>query len=218
MRQLASLLDEEQGRNSLNRLAQEFELRYTRAPEVVDQLELFLGLKKPGENGTEGANPLQQMMMQRMAMMQQQGQQPGQQPAGMQAVPEIHLMANTRRNTVIVNAPPDKMGIIKSAIWKIDVPSDRPSLSDNTQLMQPYRLATVDPEVVVNFLQTVADLDPQTKLDIDKKTHTVIAYASPKDQKVIAALVKNLDSPTATSRSFSSASSMPTWLPARSAC
>ena len=43
----------------------------------------------------------------------------------MQAPPEIHLMANTRRNTVIVNAPPDKMGIIKSAIWKIDVPSDR---------------------------------------------------------------------------------------------
>ncbi len=135
------------------------------------------------------------MMMQRMQMMQQQqGQQPGQQPAAMQATPEIHLMANTRRNTVIVNAPPDKMGIIKSAIWKIDVPSDRPSLSDNTQLMQPYRLTTVDPEVVVSFLQTVADLDPQTKLDIDKKTHTVIAYASLKDQKVISALVKNLDS------------------------
>ena len=30
LRQLASILDEEQGRNSLNRLAQEFELRYTR--------------------------------------------------------------------------------------------------------------------------------------------------------------------------------------------
>ncbi len=53
LRQLASLLDEEQGRNSLDRLAQEFELRYTRAPEVVEQLELFLGLKKPGQNGTE---------------------------------------------------------------------------------------------------------------------------------------------------------------------
>jgi type II secretory pathway component GspD/PulD (secretin) len=195
LKQLASLLDEEQGRGGLNRLAQEFELRYTRAPEVVDQLELFLGLKKPGENGAGNANPFQQMMMQRMQMMQQQqgGQQPGQQPPGMQAPPEIHLMANRRRNTVIVNAPPDKMGIIKSAIWKIDVPSDRPTLADNTQLMQPYRLTTVDPEVVVNFLETVGDLDPQTKLDIDKKTHTVIAYATPKDQKVIGALVKNLD-------------------------
>jgi type II secretory pathway component GspD/PulD (secretin) len=195
LRQLAALLDEEQGRGGLNRLAQEFELRYTRAPEVVDQLELFLGLKKPGENGMQNVSPMQQMMMQRMQMMAgQQGQQPGQQSAGMQAPPEIHLMANTRRNTVIVNAPPDKMGIIKSAIWKIDVPSDRPSLSDNTHLMQPYRLTTVDPDVVVSFLETVADLDPQTKLDIDKKTHTVIAYASAKDQKVIAALVKNLDS------------------------
>ena len=163
---------------------------------------------------------MQQMFMQRMAMMQQQqGQQAGQQqPGAMQALPEIHLIANTRRNTVIVNAPPDKMGIIKSAIWKIDVPSDRPSLSDNTQLMHPYRLATVDPEVVVNFLETVGDLDPQTKLDIDKKTHTVIAYATPKDQKIIGASSRTSITANATSRSFRSASSMPTWLPARSAC
>ncbi len=102
-------------------------------------------------------------------------------------------MANQRRNSVIVNAPPDKMGIIKSAIWKIDVPSDRPSLSENTQLMQSYHLATLEPDVVVSFLETVGDLDPQTKLDVDKKTHTVIAYATPRDHKVIAALVKNLD-------------------------
>jgi type II secretory pathway component GspD/PulD (secretin) len=195
LKQLAQLLEEEQGRGSMDRLAKEFELRYTRAPEVVEQLELYLGLKKPGAaTGQAGGDPMQQMMMQRMQMMQQQqGQPQGQQPAAMPQLPEIHLLANTRRNTVIVNAPPDKMGIIKATIWKIDVPSDRPNLSENTQLMQSYHLATLEPEVVVNFLESVGDLDPQTKLDVDKKTHTVIAYATAKDHKVIAALVKNLD-------------------------
>ncbi len=196
LKQLYNLLDEEQGRNSLNRLAQEFELRYTRAPEVVDQLEVFLGLKKPGQQGQDASgNPMQQMMMQRMAMMAAQQGQPGQpqQPNAMQAPPEIHLMANTRRNTVIANAPPDKMGIIKAAIWKIDVPANRDGLSENAQPMQVYHLATLDPEMAVAFLQSVVDLDPQTKLEPDKKNKSVIAFASAKDQKIIAAMVKNLD-------------------------
>jgi hypothetical protein len=196
LKQLAALLEEEQGRGSLDRLAHEFELRYARAPEVVDQLEVFLGLKKAGGvTQPGGQDPAQQMMMQRMQMMQaqQQGQQPGQQPAAAQAKPEVHLMANQRRNTIIVNAPPDQMAIIKAAIWKIDVPSNRDALSDNTQMMQSYHLATLDPDVAVTFLESVGDLDPQTRLDVDKKNRTVIAYATPKDQKVIAALVKNLD-------------------------
>lgn len=196
LKQLAALLEEEQGRSSLDRLAHEFELRYTRAPEVVDQLELFLGLKKPTPGAPQaGQDAMQQVMLQRMQMAQgQQGQQQGQnaQP-GAPPKPEVHLMANQRRNSVIVNAPPDQMAIIKAAIWKIDVPSDRPSLADNTQMMQPYHLATLDPDVVVSFLETVADLDPQTKLEVDKKNHTVIAYATARDHKVIAALVKNLD-------------------------
>jgi type II secretory pathway component GspD/PulD (secretin) len=195
LKQLYNLLEEEQGRNSLDRLAHEFDLRYTRAPEVVDQLELFLGLKKPGQQGQDasGGNSIQQMMMQRMAMMGGQQAQPGQPQPATPQVPEIHLMANTRRNTVIVNAPPDKMGIIKAAIWKIDVPSSRENLSENTQLMQVYHLATLDPETAVAFLESVGDLDPQTKLDVDKKNKTVIAFASAKDHKVIAAMVKNLD-------------------------
>jgi type II secretory pathway component GspD/PulD (secretin) len=193
LRQLYNLLDEEQGRKSLNRLAQEFPLRYTRATEVVDQLELFLGLKKPGQPGQENqGSPMQQMMMARMAMMNGQ-QQPGQQPAQTPQIPEIHLMANARLNTVIANAPPDKMGLIRSAIYKIDVPSTRDNLSENTQMMQVYHLATLDPEMAVTFLESVGDLDPQTKLDVDKKNKTVIAFASAKDQKVISAMVKNLD-------------------------
>jgi type II secretory pathway component GspD/PulD (secretin) len=194
LKQLYNLLEEEQGRNSLNRLAQEFQLRYTRAPEVVAQLEVFLGLKKPGQQTQDSGNQMQQMMMQRMAMMQAQNGQPGQQQAAATpALPEIHLMANSRQNTVIVNAPPDKMGIIKAAIWKIDVPASRDSLSEDTDKMRVYHLATLDPETAVAFLESVGDLDPQTKLDIDKKNKAVIAFASAKDHKVIAAMVKNLD-------------------------
>ena len=41
LKQLSNLLDEEQGRGSLNRLAAEFELRYTRAPKSSSNSRSF---------------------------------------------------------------------------------------------------------------------------------------------------------------------------------
>ncbi len=47
LKQLNNLLDEEQGRNSLNRLVQEFELRYTRAPKSSTSWNSFSDSKSP---------------------------------------------------------------------------------------------------------------------------------------------------------------------------
>jgi len=190
LRQVAAVLEEEQGGRNGNRLVQEFELRYTRAPEILDQLQVFMGLKKELSKAQKNGPGQQPMMMPQM-MQQQPGQQP-QQPQG-PPKPEIRLMADTRRNTILINAPPDQMAIIKSAIFKMDVPLsvERTTLSGGGP--QSYRLATLDPEVVVSFLESIGDLDPQTRLEVDKKNHAVIAYAPPRDQRAIAALVKNLD-------------------------
>lgn len=195
LRQLAEILDEEQGQGGGDRLVKEFDLRYTRAPEVLEQLQAFLGVKK---DATATANPQeaqrQMFMQQRMAMQQMMmGQSPGQPATAAPPRAEIRLMANQRRNTILVNAPPDQMAIIKQTIYKLDVPPDRSPQAGSGQSMQVYRLATADPEVVVNFLDAVGDLDPQTKLDVDKKNRAVVAFANAHDQKQIAALVKNLD-------------------------
>jgi type II secretory pathway component GspD/PulD (secretin) len=193
LKEVAHLLDEEQSGKAGNHNTRVFELRYTRAADVVDQLQTFLDLKKP-QTATPGnpQNP-QGAMIQAMQQMQQ-GQQPPQQPAAnQQNKPEIHLLALQRNNSVLVTAPPDQMGVIKSAILSIDVPSERPSLSENAQLMKPYRLATLDPEALISMLEAVGDLDPQTKLEADKKNRAVIAYATPRDHKAISQIVANLD-------------------------
>jgi hypothetical protein len=189
LKELATLLDQEQNGKG-EHAVREFELRYTRAAEVVDQLESFMGLKK--DESKQAANPQGQPMM-GMPMQMQPGMQPqAAQPAQPQK-PEIRFLALQRHNSVLVNAPPDQMAIIRSAIFRIDVPSERQSLSENAQLVKNYRLATLDPEALINMLESVGDLDPQTKLEADKKNRTVIAYASPRDHKAIGAIVQNLD-------------------------
>jgi type II secretory pathway component GspD/PulD (secretin) len=185
LKEISRLLEEEQKASGGVKI---FELRYTRAPDVVDQLQTFLNLKKD-----QNAAPMPGQPGMPMQMQMQPGQpQPGAQP-NQPAKPEIRLLALQRNNSVLVNAPPDQMGIIRSAIFKMDVPSERPSLSENATLMHVYRLATLDPEAMINMLESVGDLDPQTKLQADKKNRTVIAYATPRDQKAIAATVLNLD-------------------------
>jgi type II secretory pathway component GspD/PulD (secretin) len=191
LRQLAGVIDEEQGHGATDRNFHEFELRYTRAPEVVDQLEHFMGLKQDTANSQ---NPQQgQMRMPMMMMMQQQPGQPQPPQPTQPQKPEIHLMANTRRNSVIVHAPPDQMRIIRNAIFGLDVQSDRPSLSEHSDWAHTYRLATLDPEALATMLEGVGDLDPQTKLEIDKKNRALIVCGPPRDQKAIATMVKNLD-------------------------
>jgi len=189
LKEISHLIDDEQNGKNANRSVHTFELRYTRAADVVDQLQTFLDLKK--SQTPQPGQPGQQVMM--MPMQMQQGQQQPPQPANQPQKPEIRLLALQRNNSVLVNAPPEQMGIIKSAINSIDVPSERPSLSENSQLMKPYRLATLDPDALISMLESVGDLDPQTKLESDKKNRAVIAYATPRDHKAIALIVQNLD-------------------------
>jgi type II secretory pathway component GspD/PulD (secretin) len=189
LRQLADVIDEEQGGPNGSRLVQEYDLRYTRAAEVLDQLQNFLGIKKDAAPKTP-QEAQAQMMMRGMPQPGQPGQPPGGMAPGMPPKPDVRLMANQRRNSILVNAPPDQMAIIKGAIWKIDVPSERMGVAESAQT---YRLATLDPELVVALLESTGNLDPQTKIDVDKKNRAIIAYANPRDHKAIASLVKNLD-------------------------
>ena len=49
-------------------------------------------------------------------------QQPGQAP---KKEAEVHLIVNTRKNSVVAHAPPDKMAIIEKAVEALDVDADR---------------------------------------------------------------------------------------------
>ncbi len=218
LRQIWMLIQEEQAGGKQERLVREFKLIHTKSAEVLDQLYAILGMNKPSalqkrriggsSGGGGGMDPnmtgqFQQQMQQIMQQMQQQAQQNQGAAAGgakLKKAGEVRIIANEKENSILVNAPPDKMAIIAQAVKTLDVPRAPEShLLRNMQRMQVYRLSGIDPETLVNLLEEVGNLDPTTKLQMDSKNKSIIAYASLADHMTIKLLVDRMDG---TSRKF----------------
>ena len=190
LRQIHDVLEQEQ--DSGHRALQEFKLDYVRAKDVREKLEELLGIQKQKNNA-----PITPQQMQQMAQMRsrQQPQQPkGPPPAEAKKEPTISFVINERRNSIIAQAPPNKMYIIEEAIELLDVESNRGgSLESYLGRIRTYRLETLDPEEVVNILFETGGLDPSTTLRVDEDSKAIIASAPPWDHLVIEKLVDKLD-------------------------
>ena len=126
----------------------------------------------------------------------------GRQPAGTAASPAailpsrrraVSMAVNERNNSILVQARPDKMAVIAQVIEAVDIPVNRDdSLLVNLNRMQVYRLAGIEPEPVVKTLMEIGNLDPATRLEVDKKNSAIIAYASLADHVTIRAVVDKL--------------------------
>ena len=180
----------------------EFVLTHARARDVRDQLQEFLGLSsglpQTGAMTPQQMAQQQQRMMQMQMQMQQQQQQrqPSKTPVPIAKTEEapVRLMINTRRNSLLVQAPPDKMAVIEDAIRLIDVPSNEPqSLQGLLGRMRTYRLSQLDPQKLATTLQELGCLEPTTRLEVDEDHRAIIAYASPADHFTIQSTIEKLD-------------------------
>lgn len=197
LREVYAVLKQEQSAQGRQRLVKEFKLQHVRADDVLEQLQTLLGLE-PSKPKAAGGGGDQNAQMQRMAMMQMEMQQRGgggqPQPPQAKPAPTVNLVVNQRENSILANAPANQMAIIAEAVKVIDVPSERANgLLRNMNRMQVYRLAQVDPEVLVKVLQENGDLDPTTRVQADKKNRSIIANASLADHVTIRTLVNKLD-------------------------
>ncbi|OYV86453.1 MAG: hypothetical protein B7Z73_11715, partial [Planctomycetia bacterium 21-64-5] len=188
LRRIRELLSEEQSSNGQQRLVREFKLRFTRAAEVLDTLNTLLGIETK-----QAAAPVDPRQLMQAMMMAQQG--------GGQAMPQmgkkentVFLAVNARENSILANAPPDKMGVIEQAIEAVDVPQGRGKgfLAD-AQRVKVYRLSGLQPETMVKVLKELGSLDPTTKLEVDVKKNALIVYAPLADHLLITDLVERLD-------------------------
>ena len=206
LREVWTVIQEEQSGGKQEQLVREFKLKHTKATEILDQLHTLLGINKPnsqkkrsGSSGGGGGmdpNMMMQFQQQMQQMMQQMQQGAAQAQAGGAAKPkpgEIRLLANERENSILATAPPDKMAIVTQAVKTLDVQSSNEHLLQNLSRMQVHRLSGIEPQSLVDLLEEVGNLDPTTKLQIDTKNKSIIAYASLADHLTIKMLVEKLD-------------------------
>ncbi|MFV2068849.1 MAG: secretin N-terminal domain-containing protein, partial [Pirellulales bacterium] len=196
LRAIHDLLKHEQSDTVQERLFKEFILKYTKASDVVSQLESLLGIEKKRSPAPAAMSRQQmEMMQQQQRMMAEMQKRSAKKPAPASSKqPEVHLVVNPRKNSILAKAPPDQMVIIEQAVKAIDVPADRlDSLLLNPTRVQVYRLHAIDPGPLVRTLEEIGGLDPSTRLQVDEKNKAIIAFAPLVDHMIIRQLVDRLD-------------------------
>ena len=203
LQQLAAVIREEQEGRGRERLFKQFPLEHVRADRAKELLEEFLGISE--EDTSLPADPQQAQMAMQMRMQQaQMAQQGGGGDKAKGKPPEIRLIVNDRENAILAQAPPEQMAVIEGSIAALDVPR-RPAdglLARMVMREDPvriYRLARLDPELVVRLLSNSGELNPRTRIEVDKAANALVVNAPPTDHLVIAKLVESLDG---TDRSF----------------
>jgi type II secretory pathway component GspD/PulD (secretin) len=208
LRDIHNILTFEQSGKAKENLAREFVLKHARASAIKLKLEEFLGVQQqrsanPNRAG-RGGDPMQMMQQQMQMQMQQQMQQQmqmqqAQAGAAGAARPQrrsndLFLIANDRANSLIVHASPDKMAIIEAFVQRVDVPNE--NAADFQRLntrMRVFRLASLNPNHLVESLTEMDVLEPGTRLRVDETNNAIIAYASVADQYLIQSVVERLD-------------------------
>ena len=204
LREVARILDDEQSAESVAKLAKEFVLEHVRASEVIRDLERFLGIEKKERATSTNPEYAMAMQQQQMAMemaemqMQQQMQQQmggaaGPKPSSRKRKDEVFLVANNRRNSIIVHAPDDRMAEIESFLKSVDVPTDAANSMSSDLNMQVYQLQSLDPERLVSMLIKTDALGPLTKVEIDKDNRSIIAVGPIYDHLQIMKVIEKLD-------------------------
>ncbi len=201
LQEIQRILKQEQSTDGEDRLLREFVLQHVRAADVREKLEQLLGVAKPQQMAMSPQQQMKQQQMQmqmqqQMQQMRQQMQQKGQQlaPQRQRKELEIQVVVNEQRNSVIVQAPPDKMAIAADAVRLLDVPDPRVgSLDALVGSIRTYRLATLDPQEVVEILLETGAMDPDTRLKVDQDSRAIIVSGAPWDHLTIEKLIEKLD-------------------------
>ena len=195
LQQVYQVLQEEQSDSGQDRLVREFPLKHTSAKEVVEHLNTLLGIDSKNGAPKGPMTPQQMEAMKRQAQMQaEMAKNAGKGGPAPKAKADIYLLANERHNSVIVNAPPDKMAVISQAIEILDVGSaPQKSIVDRINRVQVYRLENVEPEAVVKMIGEMGSLDHTTRLEVDNENNAIIASATLVDHVTIRTLIDRLD-------------------------
>ncbi|NLS91959.1 MAG: hypothetical protein GXX96_07230 [Planctomycetaceae bacterium] len=195
LQQVYEVLKQEQSDSGQERLVREFPLKHTSAKEVVEHLNTLLGIESKKGGPSMPMNPQQMEEMKRQAQMQaEMAKNAGKGGPSPKPKAEVYLLSNERKNSVVVNAPPDKMAVIAQAIEILDVSTiPDESIVENINRIQVYRLENAAPEAVVKMIQDMGSLDYTSHLEVDKENNAIIASATLVDHVTIRTLVDRLD-------------------------
>jgi type II secretory pathway component GspD/PulD (secretin) len=197
--EIREMLNREQSPQGEERLVVEFKLKHVRAEDIMSKLQTLVG--SPGAM----LRPQDRARMQMMQMRGRGGDSDRDRDNNNNnnnnrnappKEPEVHLVVNEQENSILANAPPDKLAVVRQAVQALDVPSSAGNRgSDAMTRMRIYRTKGIDPEPMADLIQELVSLGKlatSTQVQADDNSNTLIVYATPSDHMAIANLVDQI--------------------------
>ncbi len=190
LREVSNLLSAEREEDRVTATPREYVLKYRRADYVAEQVLVVLGLdpnviKTPDELKLETQRIQMQMKLIEKAkdvskMIKNDG-------------PKVHVAVNRRRNSILVNAPADLMGIVERTVKQLDVPDVAGEEGEAALSLKQYQLVVADPSEIIKALQDIVRLNPRSRLQGDSGKKSLLATATEADHGKILEIIAKLD-------------------------
>jgi type II secretory pathway component GspD/PulD (secretin) len=171
----------------------EFRLKYRKAEEVVVKVRQLVGLPADNTpNSVQTQLDIEQAKFKAEAVKQMGG---GAKELIADKKPTIFVSVNEKENSILVNAPPNKVEVIRQAIEAIDKPlPDSVSTWETMSRVKVHEVSGFDPDTITRLLaslQEQGNIAKGSRIQYESAYHRLIVFASPEDQLTIAQVIES---------------------------
>ncbi|XZE44341.1 secretin N-terminal domain-containing protein [Pirellulaceae bacterium SH467] len=190
------LIDAEKDDSRKERVA-EFRLTHRRVEDVAPKVRQLLGLPPDSaSNQTPTQLDVEQTRFKAEAM-KQLGRDARELIQDNKKV-TIYVVVNEKENSLLVNAPPNKIEIVRQAVEAMDKPlADKETAWETISRVKVYDVAGFEPDAVTKLvasLQERGTVGKDTRIQHEAAYNRIIVFASPEDQLTVAQLIESFRS------------------------
>lgn len=189
VQRLLSRAEKDEGRRE--RIA-EFRLKYRKADEVAIKVRQLVGLTSDTSSSSVPTQLDIEQARFKVEAVKQMGSN-AKELLSEKKPPSIYITINDKENSILVNAPPNKIEIVRQAIEAMDKPlPDTASTWETIRKVKVHEVSGFDPDTVSKLLlalQERGNLAKETKIQHEAAYNRLIVFASPEDHLTISQVV-----------------------------
>jgi type II secretory pathway component GspD/PulD (secretin) len=172
----------------------EFPLKYRKADEVAVKVRQLIGLPP---DGTPSTSAQTQLDIEQARFKAEAVKQMGDSAKELltDKKPTVFVSVNEKENSILVNAPPNKMDVIRQAIEALDKPLPEGTTPWETlSRVKVHEVSGFDPDTITKLLtslQEQGNLSKNARIQYEATYNRLIVFASPDDQLTIAQVIES---------------------------
>lgn len=171
----------------------EFILKHRKAEEVASKVRQLVGLSPDTTSASSGVQTQLDIEQARFKVEAVKQMGPSAKELLTDKKPSIFITVNDKENSILVNAPPNKIEIVRQAIDAMDKPlPPAASTWETIGKVKVHEVAGFDPDTVsklLTSLQERGNLAKETRIQHEAAYNRLIVFASPEDHLTISQVV-----------------------------